>query len=66
VERLQGLRDRRQVIVTLTRYGDRILKKLSTDHIRELRETGPALVAALESIVGASATAEPERERAVQ
>jgi DNA-binding MarR family transcriptional regulator len=52
VERLQSQRDRRQVIVSLTRYGERILKKLSADHIRELRETGPALVAALESIVG--------------
>jgi DNA-binding MarR family transcriptional regulator len=55
VERLHGERDRRQVIVSLTRYGDRILKKLSADHIRELRETGPALVAALEAIVGVTA-----------
>jgi DNA-binding MarR family transcriptional regulator len=52
VERLQNQRDRRQVIISLTRYGERILKKLSADHIRELRETGPALVAALEAIVG--------------
>ena len=55
VERLQSERDRRQVIISLTRYGDRILKKLSADHIRQLRETGPALVAALESIVGVPA-----------
>jgi DNA-binding MarR family transcriptional regulator len=55
VERVQCERDRRQVIVSLTRYGDRILRKLSADHIRELRETGPALVAALESIVGTPA-----------
>lgn len=52
VERRQSEHDRRQVIIFLTRYGDRILRKLSADHIRELRETGPALVAALESIVG--------------
>jgi DNA-binding MarR family transcriptional regulator len=52
VERLQNEQDRRQVIVSPTRYGDRILKKLAADHIRELRETGPALVAALEAIVG--------------
>jgi len=52
VERVQSERDRRQIIVLLTRHGDRILRKLSADHIRELRETGPALVAALESIVG--------------
>jgi len=55
VERTHCERDRRQVIVSLTRYGDRILKKLSADHIRELRETGPALVAALEAIVGVPA-----------
>ena len=51
VARVHNERDRRQVIVSLTRYGDRILRKLSADHIRELRESGPALVAALESIV---------------
>jgi DNA-binding MarR family transcriptional regulator len=54
VERRPGLRDRRQVIVSLTRSGDRILRKLSEEHVRELRETGPALVAALASIVGTS------------
>jgi DNA-binding MarR family transcriptional regulator len=53
VERVQNERDRRQVIISLTRYGDRILRKLSAEHIRELREMGPALVAALGSIVGA-------------
>jgi DNA-binding MarR family transcriptional regulator len=52
VERIQSERDRRQVIISLTRQGDRILRKLSADHIRELREMGPALVAALEAIVG--------------
>jgi DNA-binding MarR family transcriptional regulator len=55
VERAQGERDRRQVIISLTRYGDRILKKLSAEHIRELRERGPALVAALEAIVNSTA-----------
>jgi DNA-binding MarR family transcriptional regulator len=59
VERLHGERDRRQVIISLTRYGDRILKKLSADHIRELRVTGPALVAALEAIVGVSGAGVP-------
>jgi DNA-binding MarR family transcriptional regulator len=55
VERVQSERDRRQVIISLTRQGDRILRKLSAEHIRELREMGPALVAALESIVGVPA-----------
>jgi len=52
VERVPGEHDRRQVNIALTGYGERVLKKLSADHIRELRETGPALVAALEAIVG--------------
>jgi DNA-binding MarR family transcriptional regulator len=59
VERVQNERDRRQVIVSLTRYGDRILKKLSADHVRELRETGPALVSALRSILGEAAVGAP-------
>jgi DNA-binding MarR family transcriptional regulator len=52
VERHPSLLDRRQVMVLLTRSGDRILRKLSKEHVRELRETGPALVAVLASIVG--------------
>jgi DNA-binding MarR family transcriptional regulator len=58
VQRSTGSRDRRQVLVSLTRYGDRILKKLSAEHIRELRETGPALVAALDAIVGVEVNAQ--------
>ena len=55
IERLPSELDRRQVVIALTRSGDRILHRLSAEHIRELRETGPALVAALESIVGTPA-----------
>jgi DNA-binding MarR family transcriptional regulator len=55
VERKHSQHDRRQVIVSPTRQGDRILRKLSTDHLRELREMGPALVSALDAIVGVSA-----------
>jgi DNA-binding MarR family transcriptional regulator len=55
VKRVQSERDRRQVIVSPTRQGDRLLRKLTADHVRELRETGPALVAALEAIVGTPA-----------
>jgi DNA-binding MarR family transcriptional regulator len=58
VERSPSPRDRRQVIVHLTPQGDRLLKKLSAGHIRELRETGPALVAALQSLVNAAEVAQ--------
>lgn len=54
VKRLHSGRDRRQVIISLTRHGEQILKKLSADHIRELRESGPALVSALEALVGSN------------
>src|SRR5690242_12123545 len=52
VERSPSEQDRRQVIVSLTERGERVLKKLSTEHLRELRERGPALVATLEALVG--------------
>ena len=52
VERSPSEQDRRQVIVRLTQRGERVLKELSTEHIRELRERGPALVATLEALVG--------------
>ena len=32
--------------------GERLLQKLSAEHLRELRERGPALVATLEALVG--------------
>ena len=48
--------DRRQVLIRLTRAGERILSKLSVEHLRELRESGPALVNALDSILARSVT----------
>ena len=61
VERLHGERDRRQVIISLTRYGDRMLRKLSAEHIRQLREMGPALVAALDAIVASVPVEQAEK-----
>ncbi len=54
VARAHSEHDRRQVIVSVTGYGERILRKLSSEHIRQLRDSGPALVVALESIVSFS------------
>lgn len=39
--------NRRHVVLKLTAEGNRILRKLSADHTRELKELGPQLVAAL-------------------
>ncbi|MDP9115499.1 MAG: MarR family transcriptional regulator [Acidobacteriota bacterium] len=42
--------DGRQVLARLTAKGERILRRLSLAHHKELEETGPKLVAALRSI----------------
>jgi DNA-binding MarR family transcriptional regulator len=43
--------DRRQVIVELTATGNRVLRKLSAEHSRELNELGPHLIKALTDLV---------------
>jgi DNA-binding MarR family transcriptional regulator len=41
---------RRNVLLNLTAQGNRVLRRLSADHARELDEFGPNLVAALRAI----------------
>lgn len=43
--------DRRQVLVSITPRGERILEKLSLAHREELKQAGPRLVGALEPLV---------------
>jgi len=47
VQRERDGKDRRAVLVSLTRKGEKILRDLSLDHRAELRVQGPALTAAL-------------------
>jgi len=47
VQRDRAGEDRRAVLLSLTRKGERILRELSLDHRAELRVQGPALAAAL-------------------
>jgi DNA-binding MarR family transcriptional regulator len=47
VERERDGKDRRAVLVSLTRKGEKILRDLSLDHRAELRVQGPALTTAL-------------------
>jgi DNA-binding MarR family transcriptional regulator len=47
VQRNRDGEDRRAVLVSLTRKGEKILRELSLDHRAELRVQGPALTAAL-------------------
>ncbi len=43
-------RNRRIVVLKLTAAGNRLLQELSDDHVRELEELGPNLIAALQKV----------------
>jgi DNA-binding MarR family transcriptional regulator len=47
VRRHRGGDDRREVLLSLTPKGEKVLRELSLHHKAELRMRGPALVAAL-------------------
>jgi DNA-binding MarR family transcriptional regulator len=51
VMRRQGEEDRREVLIDITRGGERLLRRLSTVHIQELKKTGPSLAAALDELL---------------
>lgn len=48
VRRQRGGEDRREVLLSLTRKGEKVLRELSLHHKAELRMQGPALVGALQ------------------
>ncbi len=49
VRRRRGGQDRREALLSLTPKGERVLRELSVHHKSELRNAGPALVAALKA-----------------
>lgn len=51
VRRHRAGEDRREVLLSLTPSGEKILKELSLYHRAELRIQGPALISALESAI---------------
>ena len=51
VRRKPSTKDKRRVLVGLTPAGNRVLAKLSSEHLEELRQAGPALVKALEQVL---------------
>ena len=51
VRRNKGDADRREVLLSLTPKGERILRELSLYHRAELRMQGPALVTALKRAI---------------
>jgi DNA-binding MarR family transcriptional regulator len=50
LERRRDTDDQRRVLISLTVYGEELLRKLSLLHRVELRTTGPALVQALHTL----------------
>ncbi len=54
VRRYGDGQDRREVLLSVTRKGEKILRELSLDHRAELRVQGPALIAALRRTVSMS------------
>jgi DNA-binding MarR family transcriptional regulator len=53
LERTRSRNDRREVLLRLTRRGERLLESLSLSHRDELRTAGPRLIDALRSAVAA-------------
>lgn len=53
VRRVREHADRREVLLSLTAKGENVLQGLSLDHRTELRNAGPALMAALVRVLGA-------------
>src|SRR5437870_2804090 len=51
VQREKGENDRREVLLTLTRKGERVLRELSLHHRAELRKAGPVLFGALQRVM---------------
>ena len=51
VRRQRGATDRREVLLSLTIKGEKVLNELSLHHMAELRKAGPALISALQRII---------------
>ena len=51
VRRQRGGEDRREVLLSLTPKGEKVLRELSLHHRAELRMQGPALIAALKRAI---------------
>jgi DNA-binding MarR family transcriptional regulator len=51
VRRRRGTKDRREVLLSLTSSGEKVLRELSLQHRAELLSAGPALVRALRQVM---------------
>jgi DNA-binding MarR family transcriptional regulator len=57
VHRRTVKQDRRRVIVLLSDAGEQILRDLSAQHIAEIKQLAPGLVAALQQVIGSESYA---------
>ncbi len=64
VKRQRGGTDRREVLLSLTPKGEKVLRDLSLHHREELRDEGPALVSALMRVMGSKAVRSIKSARA--
>src|SRR5215475_2086884 len=64
IRRGRGGEDRREVLLTLTPKGEKVLRKLSLHHRAELRTAGPALVKALRRTMQGSRISNGTRSKA--
>ena len=51
IRRRPGDIDKRQVVVELMKPGEKLLEKLSEEHLAEISQTGPALIEALQGVL---------------
>jgi DNA-binding MarR family transcriptional regulator len=51
IRRSRGQADRREILLGLTRRGEKLLQELTVSHRTELRMVGPKLVGSLESVI---------------
>ncbi len=63
VRRRRGNTDRREVLLSLTAKGDRVLAELSIDHWAELRTQGPVLLKALKKVMQSENRSRSSKER---
>lgn len=56
LRRRRGGRDRREVLLSLTRKGQQVLRELSLYHQAELCNAGPNLIHALQRVIGRTVT----------
>lgn len=54
IRRTRSVADRREVLLELTRRGEKVLQRLSESHRAELRTAGPKLIKALRGVIAHS------------